>query len=63
MQGLSGELGTVVHGDGSRQSTRAGKRLEDLDDGGSADGGIDMDGQTLAGEVIDDIQAAEATAA
>lgn len=34
MQGLSGELGTIVHGDGSRQSTKTGKRLEDLDEGG-----------------------------
>ena len=60
VQCLSRKLGAVVHGDGSRQPAREGKFLEGLDDGGPADGGVDVDGQTLAGEVIDDVQAAEA---
>lgn len=62
MKGLSGELGSIVHGDGGRQAAREGKFLKDLNDSGPADGGVDMDSQTLAGKVIDDVQAAEATA-
>jgi len=62
MKGFSGELGPIVHGDGGRQAAREGKFLKDLDDSGPADGGIDMDSQALAGKVIDDVQAAEATA-
>ena len=63
VQGFSGELGAVIHGDGSGQAARAGKLLEDMDDGRPADKGIDMDGQALAGEVVDSVQAAEAAAA
>lgn len=61
MKGLSGELGSIVHGDGGRQATGEGKFLKDLDDSGPADGGVNMDSQALAGKVVDDVQAAEAT--
>lgn len=62
VEGLASELGAVVDGDRDGKTSGGGEFLEDLDDGGSADGGIDMDGQTLTGEVIDDVQAAEAAA-
>jgi len=60
VEGFAGELRAIVHGDDLRKTTRESQALENGNDGGPADGGVDMDGQTLAGEVIDERQAAEA---
>lgn len=60
MEGATGELGTVVGGDGVGQAAGSGELIEDGHDGGPADGGIDVESQALAGEVIDESQAAEA---
>ena len=60
VEGFAGELRAIVHGDDLRKTTRESQALENGNDGGPANGGVDMDGQTLAGEVIDERQAAEA---
>ena len=52
--------GPLSHGDGLGKPARKSQALEDGNDRDPADGGVDMDGQTLAGEVIDERQAAEA---
>jgi len=60
VEGFAGELRAIVHGDGLGKTTRESQALENGNDRGPADGGVDMDGQALAGEVIDERQAAEA---
>ena len=60
MDGLAGELRSVVAGDGTGRSHRVANGIEHIDHGGTSDGGIHLDGQTLPGAVIDDIEAPEA---
>jgi hypothetical protein len=60
VEGFAGKLGAIVHGDGLGKPTRESQALENGNDRGPADGGVDMDGQALAGEVIDERQAAKA---
>ena len=60
VEGFAGELRAIVHGDGLGKTTRESQALENGNDRGPADGGVDMDGQALAREVIDERQAAEA---
>ena len=60
VEGFAGKLGAIVHGDGLGKPTRESQALENGNDRGPADGGVDMDGQALAGEVIDERQAATA---
>ncbi len=63
VEGAAGELGTFVGSNGGGQAARTGELIENGDDGRTADGGIDMKRQALTGEVIDEGQATEATAA
>ncbi len=60
MKGTTGKLWTVVGGDRGGQAAGGSKLIEDGDDGGAADGSIDMQSQALASEVIDQSQSAEA---
>ena len=62
VKGLAGKFGAVIHGDGLWEVTAESQSLQEGNDGGTADGGINMDGQTLTGKVIDKGQAAEAAA-
>jgi hypothetical protein len=62
MEGFAGELRAVVCGDDFGQAAGAGEILKQIDDGGAADGGIDMEGEALACEVIDEGEAAETSA-
>ena len=56
----SGPLSVVME---AGSAARCGELIEDGDDGGAADGGIDVKRQALAGEVIDQREAAEAATA
>jgi hypothetical protein len=60
VEGLPVNSGPLSAGDSPRQLAREGQALENGDDGGSADGGVDTDGQALAGKVIDERQTEEA---
>ena len=62
VDGFAGELGAVVGGDGLWQATGAGESLKQTDDGSATDGSIGMECKALAGEVIDQSEAAEASA-
>jgi hypothetical protein len=62
VKGLAGKFGAVIHGDGLWEVTAESQSLQEGNDGGPADGGINIDGQTLTGKVIDEGQAAEAAA-
>ena len=62
VKGLAGKLGTVIHGDGVGQTAGESEVFQDGDDAGSTDGGIDMEGEALPGEVVDKGEAAEAAA-
>src|SRR6201988_1897836 len=61
VEGFAGELGAIVQGDDLGKTTRERQALENGNDRGSADRGVDMDGQALASEVIDERQTAKAT--
>src|SRR5688572_13386643 len=63
VQHLAGELGTVVADDAFGQAAYLRDRGEDLRHAETAEGGVDLDGQRLAGEVIDDIKGAKHAAA
>jgi hypothetical protein len=54
MKGLAGKFGAVIHGDGLWEVTAESQSLQDGNDGGTADGGINMDGQTLTRKGIDE---------
>ena len=59
MKGFAGKLRAVVQSDHLWQGTGESEFLKHIDDGGTTDGGIDMDGQALTGKVIDNGQTTE----
>lgn len=61
VEGLTGELGPIVTGDGTRSFQRVAKGIKQIGYSSTPDGGIDMERQALAGAVIDQGQAAEAS--
>ena len=59
VDGLAGKLGTVVGGDGFGQATSDCELFQDINDGSTANGGIDVESQTLTGKVVNQSKAAE----
>ena len=62
VKGFAGKLGTVIDGDSLGQLAGESQALQDGNDRCPADRGVDMDGQALSGEVIDEGKTAEAAA-
>lgn len=61
VESSAGKLGTIIRGDDLRQAAGSRELIEDGDDRGTADGAIEVKRQALAGVVIDEGEAAEAT--
>jgi hypothetical protein len=61
VKGFAGQLRAIVQSDDLWQGTGQSELLKHINDGGTTDGGIDMDRQALTGKVIDDRQTTETT--
>ena len=61
VKSLAGQLRAIVQSDDLWQGTGESELLKHMNDGGTTDGGIDMDRQALTGKVIDDGQTTETT--
>jgi hypothetical protein len=61
VKGLASELRPIIAGDGTWGSNRVAEDIEQLNHGLPSDGGIDMECQALAGAIINQGKAAEAS--